>query len=67
MYICGTKHSHVDNIYHLENAYSCTANEMYNILEKLTAQQRTRYGVGYSKSDFSVLDKAYCEYKKGNV
>lgn len=67
MYICGTKHSHVDNVYHLEKEYGCTANEMYNVLEKLTVQQRTRYGVGYSKNDFSVLDKAYCEYKKGNM
>ena len=64
MYICGTKHSHVDNVYHLENEYRCTANEMYDVIEKLTVQQRTRYGIGYSKTDFSVLDKAYSEYKK---
>ena len=64
MYICGTKHSHVDNVYHLENKYRCTANEMYDVIEKLTVQQRTRYGIGYSKTDFSVLDKAYSEYKK---
>ncbi len=59
MYICGTKHSHVDNVYHLENEYRCTANEMYDVIEKLTVQQRTRYGIGYSKTDFSVLDRAY--------
>ena len=64
MYICGTKHSHVDNVYHLENEYRCRANEMYDVIEKLTVQQRTRYGIGYSKTDFSVLDKAYSEYKK---
>lgn len=64
MYICGTRHSHVDNVYHLENEYRCTANEMYDVIEKLTVQQRTRYGIGYSKTDFSVLDKAYSEYKK---
>lgn len=64
MYICGTKHSHVDNVYHLENEYRCTANEMYDVIEKLTVQQRTRYGIGYSKTDFSVLDRAYSEYKK---
>lgn len=64
MYICGTKHSHVDNVYHLENEQGCTANEMYDVIEKLTVQQRTRYGTGYSKTDFSVLDKAYNEYKK---
>jgi 4-hydroxy 2-oxovalerate aldolase len=62
MYICGTKHSHVDNAYHLDNNYHCTANEMYDVIESLTPQQRTRYGKGYSKSDFSVLDKAYEDY-----
>lgn len=67
MYICGTKHSHVDNVYHLENEQGCTANEMYDVIEKLTVQQRTRYGTGYSKTDFSVLDKAYNEYKKGDM
>lgn len=64
MYVCGTKHAHVDNVYHLEKQYSCTANEMFDIVESLTGQQRTRYGTGYSKTDFSVLDKAYVEYKK---
>lgn len=67
MYICGTKHSHVDNVYHLEKEHGCTANEMYDVIEKLTVQQRTRYGTGYSKTDFSVLDKAYNEYKKGDM
>ena len=67
MYICGTKHSHVDNVYHLEKEHGCTANEMYDVIEKLTVQQRTRYGTGYSKTDFSVLDKAYYEYKKGDM
>lgn len=65
MFICGTKHAHVDNVYHLEKKYNCTANEMYEVIEKLTPQQRTRYGVGYSKTDFSLLDKIYEEYVKG--
>lgn len=64
MYICGTKHAHVDNVYHLRNAYGCSANEMYGIVEKLNLQQRTRYGTGYSKTDFSALDRAYENYKK---
>ena len=64
MYICGTKHAHVDNVYHLRNAYGCSANEMYSIVEKLNLQQRTRYGTGYSKTDFSALDRAYENYKK---
>ena len=59
MYICGTKHSHVDNVYHLQKAYGCTANEMYDLIDALLPQQRTRYGEGYSKSDFSVLDEIY--------
>lgn len=64
MYICGTKHSHVDNVYHLKDAYNCRTEEMYDVIEKLTPEQRTRYGKGYSKTDFTVLDKAYSEYKK---
>lgn len=66
MYVCGTKHSHVDNVYHLKNQYNCTANEMYDLIKSLSPQQRIRYGTGYSKTDFSVLDKAYDNYKKGN-
>ena len=65
MYVCGTKHSHVDNVYHLIKTYNCTANELFDAVEQLTPQQRTRYGTGYSKTDFSVLDKVYEEYKKG--
>lgn len=65
MYVCGTKHSHVDNVYHLKKQFNCTANEMYDIVETLTPQQRTRYGTGYSKTDFSVLNNAYEEYKRG--
>lgn len=65
MYVCGTKHSHVDNVYHLKKKYNCTPNDMYNVVETLSAQQRTRYGIGYSKTDFSVLDNAYEVYKRG--
>lgn len=67
MYVCGTKHSHVDNVYHLKKTYNCTANEMFDIVEELLPQQRTRYGTGYSKTDFSVLDKVYEDYKKGKL
>lgn len=65
MYICGTKHSHVDNVYHLKNKFGCTANEMFEVVESLSPQQRTRYGTGYSKTDFSQLDALYESYKKG--
>lgn len=64
MYICGTKHSHVDNVYHLERAYGCSAGEMFDIIDLLSPHQRTRYGTGYSKTDFSILDKLYKENKK---
>ena len=67
MYVCGTKHSHVDNVYHLKKMFKSTANEMFDVIEKLSPQQRTRYGVGYSKTDFSVLDNEYEEYKKGKL
>lgn len=66
MYICGTVHSHVDNVYHLEKAYGCTANEMFDLIRGLTPAQRTRYGTGYSKTDFSALDKRYREYRERN-
>lgn len=66
MYICGTKHAHVDNVYHLEKVYGCTANEMFGLIEALSQQQKTRYGIGYSKTDFSVLDDLYKKYKKGD-
>lgn len=67
MYICGTKHSHVDNVYHLKNKYNCSANEMFELVEALSPQQRTRYGTGYSKTDFSQLDALYESCKKGTV
>lgn len=67
MYICGTKHAHVDNVYHLKKVFNCTANEMFYLIESLTPQERTRYGIGYSKTDFSLLDKAYEHYKKGEI
>lgn len=67
MYVCGSKHSHVDNVYHLKKQFNCTANEMYEVVEMLTPQQRTRYGTGYSKTDFSILDDAYEEYKREKI
>ncbi len=67
MYVCGTKHSHVDNVYHLKKIYECSAKEMFDVIEKLNSHQRTRYGKGYSKTDFSILDAVYENYKKGNI
>lgn len=50
----------------MKKAYNCTANEMYDVVDKLEPQQRTRYGTGYSKTDFSVLDAAYEAYREEN-
>ena len=64
MYICGTMHAHVDNVYHLREKYKCSANEQLEIINRLTPEQRVRYGKGYSKNDFSVLDEAYEAHQK---
>lgn len=64
MYVCGTMHSHVDNVYHLKKKYNCSANEMFDIVESMSPSARTRYGAGYSKTDFSAIDKAYENYKR---
>ena len=65
MYICGTKHSHVDNVYHLSKEYDISINDMYGVIDSLEPSRRIRYGTGYSKSDFSELDKVYRNYMKG--
>lgn len=66
MYICGSGHSHVDNVYFLQNQYNCSASEMYNLISRLTLSQRTRYGTNYSKMDFSDLQKLYEKMKTEN-
>ena len=63
MYICGTKHSHVDNVIHLKKNTDSTITDIFNVIETLSSQQRTRYGAGYSKTDFSCLDEKYGVYK----
>jgi 4-hydroxy 2-oxovalerate aldolase len=66
MYVCGTKHSHVDNVNHLLEKHNSSISDIFNVIEMLPPQQRTRYGAGYSKTDFSHLDECYNEYKKKN-
>lgn len=63
MFICGTKHSHVDNVNHMMKDPDCTVTDIFNVIDTLTPQQRTRYGAGYSKTDFSHLDENYNNYK----
>ena len=63
MFVCGTKHAHVDNISYLKKNTNCHINDMYNILGKMPPGMRTRYGAGYSKTDFSGLQKIYEGYR----
>lgn len=61
MFVCGTEHSHVDNVYHLQKkGYS--VNDMYRIIGSIPEEQRTRYGKNYLKSDFSLLDDTIKSY-----
>lgn len=65
MLICGLDGAHVDNIGYLKKNTKCDYKDMYNVLEKLTPEQRKRYGSNYSKTDFTILKNAYEEYKGG--
>ena len=63
MFVCGTEHAHVDNVYYLKDHTDCTARGMYEVIQTMSVPQRTRYGTGYSKTDFTNLQKAYNDYK----
>lgn len=63
MFVCGTEHAHVDNVYYLQKNTNCTARGMYEVIRSMPVQQRTRYGTGYSKTDFTNLQKAFDEYR----
>ena len=65
MFVCGTEHAHVDNVYYLQKNTDCTSRGMYEVIKTMPVPLRTRYGAGYSKTDFTNLQKAYDEYKKG--
>ena len=64
MFVCGTEHAHVDNVYYLENNTDATPTDMYEVLKTMPVSQRTRYGKGYSKTDFSNLRVAFEKYKE---
>lgn len=66
MLICGIEGAHVDNIAYLKNNTECDYKEMYEVIGKLQPEQRKRYGAGYSKTDFTLLQDAYSELKKGD-
>ena len=61
MLACGELGAHVDNVFHMQEDSSCTAREMWETLAMLEPQQRKRYGKGYSKTDFTLLDAARAE------
>lgn len=65
MFVCGTEHAHVDNVYYLEKNTDCTARGMYEVIKTMPVFQRTRYGTGYSKTDFTNLQAAYDKYNEG--
>ncbi len=65
MLICGMGGAHVDNIAYLNKNTECDYKDIYNVIMKLTPEQRKRYGSNYSKTDFTILKNAYDEYKGG--
>jgi len=62
MFVCGAEHAHVDNVYYLAKNTDCTARDMYEVLKSMPVAQRTRYGNGYSKTDFTNLQATYDIY-----
>ncbi len=62
MFICGMEKSHVDNIEHLKRKTGISINTIYSVIKRLSEDKKKRYGIGYVKNDFSVLDKEYLLY-----
>lgn len=62
MFICGSQKSHVDNVYYLSQIHKCSYNELYDIIGSIELDKRKRYGKGYSKGNFDILEEAYQEY-----
>lgn len=58
MFTCGILGSHVDNLYHMHSLGSFSSQEQFDAISSLNSSQRKRYGIGYSKTDFSALDAA---------
>lgn len=59
MFVCGATSSHVDNISYLSKNSNADFETMYRVLESMSIDKRKRYGVGYSKSDFTALREAF--------
>ena len=58
MLACGTLGAHVDNVFHMRELGERSSRRQYEVIAALEPPQRKRYGSGYSKSDFSLLDAA---------
>lgn len=67
MFVCGTEHAHVDNVYYLQKNTDATPTDMYEVIKTMPVPQRTRYGTGYSKTDFTNLQAAFEKYKEGEA
>ena len=59
MFICGATAAHVDNISWLKKNTDCDIKDIYKVISNMTTAERKRYGVNYSKSDFSALQNTY--------
>lgn len=64
MLVCGMLSSHVDNISHMKKISSCKSSEILEIISKLDSSKRKRYGLNYSKTDFTELDEIYAQHSK---
>ena len=64
MFVCGTEHAHVDNVYYLQRNTDATPTDMYEVIKTMPVPQRTRYGTGYSTTDFTTLQAAFDKYKQ---
>ena len=61
MFICGMEDAHVDNIGYLSKNTDCDYKDMYKVIHSMTPDQRKRYGKGYSKTDFTILQNTYSD------
>lgn len=64
MFICGTEGAHVDNIGYLEKNTGCSYRDMYEVIGSMSPEARKRYGAGYSKSDFHVLQNVVADFSR---
>ena len=65
MLACGTLGAHVDNVFHMRELGDCSSREQLEVISSLEPSQRKRYGSGYSKTDFSLLDAAIEKTRTG--